>query len=250
MSGAGLGGSGGGAHRLGRVLASARDGASRALATLGALALPQRCPECGAPAPAERVLCAACWTAIPRAGITLCARCLAAGGDPSSCRGHRAFRAGAAWLYDERAAAVVAALKYQGRPGLARALAIEVARAEVLARADFVTETPLHPARRRERGYNQAERLAAAVAAVAGVPHLTGVLARPRPASPQARRGPRARREQAHGAFTVAQPAAVRGRRIVVVDDVMTTGATIEACLAALAAAGARPAGLVLAWAQ
>lgn len=222
---------------------------ARSFAPLAEFALPQRCPACGELAD-TRVLCDACWNATPRAGLELCVRCLAHERDPSSCSAHRAFRVRAAWLYDERAAAVVAAFKYAERPGLARALGPELAAVVRGAAVDVVTEVPLHPARRRERGFNQAERLAAALSTEIGALHVPGVLRRVRATLPQARLGPRERRAQARGSVLVARPEGVRGRRILVVDDVMTTGATLEACLAALDTAGARPSGAALAWAQ
>jgi ComF family protein len=156
-----------------------------------------------------------------------------------------------AWVYDERAAAVVHALKYGGRRGLAAGLAGELARVVPPGPgADLLMAVPLHSARRRERGYNQAGLLAAALAGRIGVPLLDGAMERVRDTRPQARLDPRARRDNVAGAFRVKSPAALEGRSILLVDDVITTGATLEACLDALARAGARASGVALAWAQ
>jgi ComF family protein len=218
---------------------------------LAAFALPQRCPGCGVEAAPARLLCDACHAAIPRLGVALCARCLAQGREPVGCRAHPGHAVWAAWLYDERAATVVHALKYEGRRGLAAGLAAEVARvAPPAPRADLVVAVPLHPARRRERGYNQAGLLAEALAERIGVPMLERAVERVRDTRPQARLDPRSRRANVAGAFRVRHPGRLEGRSILLVDDVITTGATFEACLSALARAGARATGIALAWAQ
>jgi len=213
-------------------------------------ALPQRCPGCGVPTQAERMLCTRCLALIPRLDTALCVRCLAAGREGVGCRIHSGFEVRAAWIYDERAALVVHALKYEGRPGLAAALGWEMARVLPTGyRPDFVTEVPLHAARRRERGYNQAAALADAVAVAIATPRLTEALARGRPTRAQARLGPRERRRNLAGAFRAERPATLRGRTVLLVDDVLTTGATLESALGTLAAAGASAMALTLAWA-
>jgi ComF family protein len=218
---------------------------------LVAFALPQRCPACAAEPVAERLLCAACHARIPRFSAPLCVRCLAAGREAVGCLAHPGFVARAAWIYDERATLVVHALKYRERPGLAKTLGADMARTLPAGyRADLVLEVPLHQARRRERGYNQAAALADALAEVVATPRLPGALMRVRPTRTQARLGPAARRANVAGAFRVRRPAALSGRSVIIVDDVITTGATLEACLASLHAAGARAMGVALAWAQ
>jgi predicted amidophosphoribosyltransferase len=82
------------------------------------------------------------------------------------------------------------------------------------------------------------------------VPAVEDVLARVRHTPAQARLDPGRRRRNLKGAFRVVEPQRYRGRRVLIVDDVLTTGATLEACLETLAEAGARPVGAVLAWAQ
>jgi ComF family protein len=107
---------------------------------------------------------------------------------------------------------------------------------------------PLHAARERERGYNQAAALADALAATLAAPRLPRALRRLRATRPQAQLSERERRANLAGAFGLERPASLAGRRVLVVDDVMTTGATIAACLEALRAAGAVAAGVALAW--
>jgi ComF family protein len=214
-------------------------------------ALPQRCPGCGAPAPAARLLCDGCWERVPALSFPVCARCLARGAEPVGCRRHPGSRVWPALVYDERAALLVHALKFGQRPGLAAELGARLARAVPATPAfDLVTAVPLHAARRRERGYDQARLLAETVADRLGVPALPDALVRERATPAQTGLDPAQRRRNLAGAFRVTEPRRLRGRRILIVDDVITTGATLEACLAALSAAGAAATGAVLAWAQ
>ena len=218
---------------------------------LEAFALPQRCPACGAPATPQRLLCVGCLERIPALSFAVCARCLVRGRDPVGCTRHPHAQVWPALVYDERAALLVHALKYGARPGLAAALAGPLARSLPAALgADLIAPVPLHSARRRERGYNQAWSLAVALSAGLGVPALEDVLERRRATPAQARLDPERRRRNLAGAFRVSGPQRFRDRRILIVDDVLTTGATLDACLGTLAAAGARPVAAVLAWAQ
>ena len=224
-----------------------RDAARAALA----FALPQRCPGCGSEADPARLLCASCLGRIPRLAMAVCARCAARGRDPVSCRSHPGHVVWPAWVYEERAALLVHALKYAERPGLADELGGPLAAALPPAPGwDLVLEVPLHPARERERGYNQAACLADALANEIGVPRLPRALERVRVTRPQARLGQEERRRNLAGAFRLRRPEWLEGRSVLIVDDVLTTGATLEACLEALAGAGASPTGVALAWAQ
>jgi ComF family protein len=213
-------------------------------------AFPQLCPGCGGSADSARFLCEPCRARIPPLSIALCARCLVRGRDAVGCRGHAAYRVWPALVYEERAALAIHALKYGGRPDIAPSLAAELARVAPSAGADLVLPMPLHRARARERGYNQAALLAQALSRARNVPYVDGVLERVKPTLPQARLDPLARRANVAGAFRVRRPEWVRGRDVWLLDDVMTTGATFEACLERLIEAGARPIGIALAWAQ
>ncbi len=235
-----------------RRLAAASRGLAAPLADLLEFLLPQRCPGCGAPADPARLLCASCLARLPVLGRPLCARCLLEDRPPDVCRSHAGDRVYAAWIYDDRVAGLVQALKFAGRPGLAHpcALAIAAALPPGSRAPDLVASVPLHAVRRRERGYDQAACLGVALADELGVPFVPGLLRRARETRPQSGLGAAARRRNVRGAFHVTRPAWVRGRRVLVVDDVLTTGATLAECLAVLRAAGARTAGAALAWAQ
>jgi len=216
-----------------------------------AFALPQRCPGCGAEATGTHVLCDACFAGIPPLSFPLCARCLLAGRDPSGCARHGRHAVWAARLYDERAAHVVHAFKYHARPGVARVMADAITETLPSAlRPDLVAAAPLHAARRRERGFDPAAVLARAVAERLDAPYLHDALVRTRATRPQVGLPERARRENMRDAFDAPNPTRLRGRRVLVVDDVLTTGATLAAALDALSAAGAQGVGAAFAWAQ
>ena len=225
-------------------------GVERCARELASFVWPRRCAGCGDSPTGSHVLCERCLGAIPRLSLPLCARCLAREAADPVCARHAGFTVWPAWTYDEHAAVAIEALKYGGRTDLAPALAAELARVVPASpRLDFVTEVPLHPTRERERGYNQSALLAAEFARLAGVPHLPGVLRRVRATAAQARLGPAARRANLRGAFAARHPGQIAGRRVLVIDDVVTTGATLEAALAALRDAGAEASAAAVAWA-
>lgn len=111
----------------------------------------------------------------------------------------------------------------------------------LLAEADLLVPVPLHYRRLASRGHNQSGWLAAAVSRASGVPARMDVLRRTRPTPSQAGLAARARRRNVEGAFGVrsSRSKLVDGRRIILVDDVLTTGATLTACTRALHKAGA-----------
>jgi ComF family protein len=105
--------------------------------------------------------------------------------------------------------------------------------------ADVITCVPLHPGRERERGYNQAELLANRLAIRLGIPFQKRLLWRTRSTATQTHLTAAQRAHNVKGVFTVPWPSRVHGARIVLVDDVMTTGATVNECARALKAAHA-----------
>ncbi|MEO0010220.1 MAG: ComF family protein [candidate division WOR-3 bacterium] len=161
-------------------------------------------------------------------------------------------RVRAVGLYQPPFSSLIQNLKYQGKTGLAPilggALALLVRQDSELSRVDGVCAVPLHPARLRERGYNQAYLLAQVVAAVTGVTLLDPLVRRKNTRSQIEMKDETARKRNVRDAFAVKPGVRFQGERLILVDDVMTTGATISAAAGKLLEAGAGAVmGLVLA---
>lgn len=155
----------------------------------------------------------------------------------------RAFaRARAACLYDEASRDLILQFKHADRTDLAKLFAAWISRsaAELLAEAQLVAPVPMPPLRLIRRRYNQAAEIARPLARRLGLAYRPGVLTR-RSGESQAGRSGAGRKRNVAGAFTVPEQAKpqIAGRRILLIDDVMTTGATAEACAKALLKAGA-----------
>jgi ComF family protein len=166
------------------------------------------------------------------------ARCAACQAQP------RAFaRARAACVYDEHSRELILKLKHADRPEIGVLFARWLARAAapLLAQADAVAPVPLHRARLFARRYNQAAEIARPLARLTGVRYLPDALVRRRATAIQGGKSGRGRRLNVKGAFEVppARARRLEGRRILLVDDVLTTGATAEACARAMLKAGA-----------
>jgi ComF family protein len=163
----------------------------------------------------------------------------------AGCAGGKAAfdRARAACLYDEHARDLILKLKHADRTDLAGLFARWIARAaaDLLSDVDGVVPVPLHPWRLLRRRYNQAAEIARPLARQARVTYLPDALVRRRATATQANKSGDARRVNVAGAFEVA-PAwrrRLEGRRLLLVDDVLTTGATVDGCARVLKAAGA-----------
>jgi ComF family protein len=138
----------------------------------------------------------------------------------------------------------VYAVKYSGRTRLAVALGGVLAEHPAMNsidRSTIVCPLPIHRARKRERGYNQAERIAVGLCDRTGLAMLTeGVIVRTRYRESQTTLSDVERRANVAGIFSVAKPEMVRDQRILLIDDVLTTGSTLNSCATALIEAGAR----------
>lgn len=156
----------------------------------------------------------------------------------------RAFqRARAACVYDEHSRELILKLKHADRTDLSGLFArwLSRASADLLAEADAVVPVPVHRARLLRRRYNQAAEIARPLARMAGRAYLPDVLVRKRDTASQGGKSASGRRRNVAAAFAVppGKRRLVEGKTIVLVDDVLTTGATAESCARALLAAGA-----------
>ena len=244
-----------------RVTARWRAVARVAAATVLDFALPVACVCCGA-AIAQRarppqLMCGACWAALPFLAHPQCERCghprrTGAASASAACGWCellppyvRACRS-VCWVPDGSGGEIVRALKYGGWRASADAIGIHVGALvwpdDVLAERVAAIPVPLGGSRMRERGYNQSALIARSAAACWRVPVWADVLERSRATQAQARLTAADRLTNVAGAFRVADgvQARLRGAHVMLVDDVVTTAATLNACAAALVAGGAR----------
>lgn len=183
--------------------------------------------------------------------LPLCPRCgdensTAGAGKPCrSCpRGELYFTAArAATVYEGPAVAILERFKYRARaeyaPFIASKMLAALTKYYANEKFDALVPVPLHPARRRERGYNQAELLAKAMAAETGFPVIANELRRIRATPSQTKLDRHARAENVKDAFALAKDPSFTGLKILLVDDVYTTGATLNECARMLREAGA-----------
>jgi ComF family protein len=194
---------------------------------LVAILLAPSCAGCERPLdhPTRGPVCEACWSSV----LPL---------PPAACdiRGGQVSRAGAAGAYDGALRAIVHAFKYDGRRSIAATLGAMMRERGhvVLAGAHAAVPVPLHPSRRRSRGFNQADDLARHLGLA-----VVHALRRIRATATQADLPAAKRHGNVYGAFVAAPTTQVlRGKIVVLVDDVSTTGATLESCARALKEAG------------
>lgn len=185
-------------------------------------------------------LCDACRRSIPRADAGLLADRL----DDFDAGPADFDHAFALWLFDEGTTLqrVQHAVKYHNRPTLGVRLGRwigEGLRERRVPTPDLIVPVPLHRVRRLERGYNQSERLARGIADILDAEANDDLLVRRRATRSQTSLDKQARWRNVAEAFALSDPAAVAGRRVLLVDDVITTGATVVAAAAPLREAGA-----------
>ena len=246
-----------GASGLAAIAAHGRRALASLFGPIAAAALPPRCPGCGTPVAADHRFCAPCWGGLrwltppwcaacnrpfahDRGADARCAACLA---DPPR---HAGIRAAVA--YGPVARRLALKLKYGGRIGIAATMAERMAPT-LPPGIDLLVPVPLHRWRLWSRGFNQAALIAERIASRSGVRSDPRALVRVRATDPLRGMSGRGRRRTVRGAFAVADRDAVEGRRVVLVDDVHTSGATTDACTAVLLAAGAASV-TILCWAR
>ena len=206
------------------------------------LAFPARCLVCGTPLNRqERCLCATCLMDLPRTHYHL------QGANPVEQLffGKVPVVRGSSYFFYKRGSAyreVLRQLKYHGKRQvgfyMGCQMAAELQPAGFFEGIDAIVPLPLHKKREKERGYNQSEWIARGIAACTKLPIEDGAVVRKEYSATQARRSAFERWRNVEGVFELKEPGRVRGKHVLLVDDVLTTGATLAACAAPLAAAG------------
>lgn len=223
------------------------------------LVLPRACLVCGGhqSGRSQGLVCALCWSRVSVLTPPWCERC----GHPVVAQRRctwcdllppfvRSARS-CCWVHRGTGAAIVHELKYGGWHALAVPMALRMARLtwphDVEVERTAVIPVPLAGTRERERGFNQSERIASALASMWAIPMWTDVITRARATATQTRLTPEARQRNVSGAFraVAGTRARLRGAHVVLVDDVVTTGATLVECATALLDGGARIASFV-----
>ncbi len=217
--------------------------------------LPRTCYACRRDLPlgAAGPLCQDCQAAVQHIGLRYCVSCgkpLPDGGAHCArCRREKKRSRKCALLrsavvFGPQVRAVVHAFKYADQSYLASCLAQCMAQYWTaypeLARGQLLVPVPLHSRKLKARGYNQSELLARSLGKQLHLPVNTSCLVRVRNTPSQTTFGREGRLQNMLGAFAVTEPQLIKGKTLVLIDDVATTGATLEGCAAALRAAGAK----------
>lgn len=215
------------------------------------LVYPSRCFVCRALGSAS-CLCDKCADAITPVPDPKCGHCGHPCGDVAYCANCRFrrpvfVRGRALGGYEGVLRDAIHRFKFHDRPGLAEPLGKRLAsfaRTEAGSLHNLIfgalVPVPMHPIRKRLRGYNQSERLARVVARELVLPIQVDWLVRSRPTPPQVGLSAKSRQTNLHGAFSVPRPAEVADKTVLLIDDVTTTGATLNECAATLRAGGAQ----------
>ena len=186
------------------------------------------CPDAG-----QKLVCQNCWSNLPLDRPVA--------HDPATRGELQEIRS--VWQFSEEVQTVIHELKYHNKKSLSKRFGCEMAvlllRTPAYAEADLLMPVPLHRTRFRERGFNQSLLLCQAISSHTGMPVESQVLRRTKHTGPQAKLSATERERNVATAFQVVDAGALKCKSIIVVDDVLTTGATLRACAAALRRAGA-----------
>lgn len=202
------------------------------------LLFPRLCPGCGCHLLRnENVICTECYVLMPRTNFHL------DGDNPVSmlfwgrCRLEKA----AAFSFYSRGSRIrnmIHDLKYRGNTAvgteLGRIYGLALLRSGFLDGIDLIVPVPLHPSKKRLRGFNQSELIAGGISEASGIPVSTGILRRTSASATQTKKTRYERWTNVEGIFALPAEGLSEGKHLLLVDDVITTGATIEACAATL----------------
>lgn len=217
---------------------------------------PQTCPICRNPLKREeKDLCEDCWKALALLPSPYCPYCKSFLENEDEIADHRCaylikpeerriLAVRSLGTFDDFYQTLVHRLKYDKKIHLGRRLAQKlgesISQEKGFAGCDIVIPVPLHRARERERGFNQSEVLANGISLVTGIPLAKNVLKRKKKTKDQTYLNAQQRAENVKGAFVVRRPEMIDGRRVILVDDVTTTGATLNECAMMLIDSGAK----------
>lgn len=197
--------------------------------------------------PAEKIVCDVCWENLAILPSPFCPACKSFLDKSLSCRGCREktslCAARSLGTFDDYFQKLIHGFKYQQKISLGKrlgkTLGEKLKEDKIAEKFDCLVPVPLHSARKRDRGFNQSEVLALEMSEATNLPVLKELLKRTKNTKDQTKLTPEERIENVKGAFALKIPAEIKGKSVILVDDVMTTGATLGECASVLLEAGA-----------
>jgi len=216
---------------------------------------PQSCPICEKPLRrGEKEVCEDCWNALASLPSSYCPYCKSFLENGDADFEHRCsflkhpedrkiLAVRSLGTFNDYYRTLIHRFKYDKKihlgERLAKSLGEKVAKEKDFLNCDLIIPVPLHRSRHRERGFNQSDILAQGVSQRTGVPLAKGILKRKKHTQDQTYLDPQQRKENVKDAFVITQPEKINGKQVILVDDVITTGATLNECAQMLLEAGA-----------